>query len=379
MFFPVSLWAVELANRGPGCCCCPPVSIAFAPHPVSRQHRRIVRRLAFSPYAPRNAGRVHQSRLALQHPLAPQYAASCPEVAPRRQRISWLQSVEASLPGRTAYSATKASRLACISLEQPLLGADLKANPKRCIQFRQLLGGVQLETAEAESDGKPPGTSNFQYQLAIPMPDRSGRLLHRGLSIPPAALGQGGGEPPVEALREYQGCRPSLAEGLTPIVPIVCGSLSRVSTPMAAAVQPWASSSTAYHLSRSLGVQRRQDQERVGKFLVGLANRKEEVQTPLPHRLAIKGQRPRNRETSSQFQLTNLPRQLHIPPWLWFSYVILPLMLTCGMYKVQLTFRTENLPLAGQARGACHGQLASVAQGLPERGAAVGLGKALAH
>ena len=60
-------------------------------------------------------------------------------------------------------------------------------------------------------------------------------------------------------------------------------------------------------------------QERVGSFLVGLANRKEEVKTPLPHRLAIKGRHPAAR----------LPLQLSTPrkctSHLGFSLVDQPL------------------------------------------------------
>ena len=53
-------------------------------------------------------------------------------------------------------------------------------------------------------------------------------------------------------------------------------------------------------------------QERVGSFLVGLANRKEEVKTPLPHRLCNQGPAPC---CATPTPTLNTP-EMHIPPWL---------------------------------------------------------------
>ena len=173
---------------------------------------------------------IHQSRLALQHPLAPQFP---PGSGPRRQRISWLQSVGPPSGRRTPPRKPPAWGHA---LSNRFLGR-LKANPKRCIQSGNCCGSTQCRGAPI----KPP----HHLPMAGPSAREAGGCCtasfnssccawagvhHRSANIRAAG-------PPCQADAHR---------------PIVCGSLSR-SPPWPLPSSPGPAAARR-NLSRSLGV-----------------------------------------------------------------------------------------------------------------------------
>ena len=185
-------------RRGPGVA----VALQFHPLHLSRlqAHRRTVADLLPIP----RAGRLHQSRVPFQHPLAPQFGVRT-ECASSAKNI--LAPVRWASSHSAAYSATKASRLASLALTRRFLGR-LKANPNRCRQFRQQLR-LNLMPNRSETNCRTP----FQYQLANSMPTIAGGCCTAPFNSPCCASPRAGGTP---GLLEYQGRRSAPAEGRQP-------------------------------------------------------------------------------------------------------------------------------------------------------------------
>ena len=133
-------------------------------------------------------------------------------------------------------------------------------------------------------------------------------MLHRRFQLLLPRRVKGGGEPPVcSKIRALGPPSPKAAAQR----PMVWGSRSKASA-VAAAVQPWASSSIAYHLSRSLGVGAKIIRRRRSLVPISHCSKDRSISlTPIitPHET----QRSSNPITSPIY-----PIPLRISPWLWF-------------------------------------------------------------
>src|SRR6476646_3794158 len=199
------------------------------------------RRVVASFLSPAGARRVHQSRLAFEHPLAPQVRVGA-EV-----RFIDKEDLRPGRPGLAHQSGIllqEGPPARRIGFQQPLLRPlEDEAQP---VQIAQT--GAAAQPSAAALLYEPPD------YLPVPIrqvhPDlRRGHL--DGYLQPGLRLGiQGGGGPPVCSNASAVGpSRPNASSQW----PIVWASRSSSSATLAA-VQPWANNQTACHRSRSRGV-----------------------------------------------------------------------------------------------------------------------------
>ena len=142
-------------------------------------------------------------------------------------------------------------------MTHPMAGASFTKSSWRCStdfveggtserDLRDERGGLKLTPQRSETYCR----TTFQYQ-PIPVGQfdtrRGWRLLHHPFQLLLLRLVKGGGEPPVCSKIKAAGPPSPKAAAHRPIV---CGSRSSASA-VAAALKPWASSSMAYHRSRS--------------------------------------------------------------------------------------------------------------------------------
>ena len=136
----------------------------------------------------------------------------------------------------------------------------------------------------------------------------SRQLLHRRAQLRLLRLAKGGGEPPDCSKIKALGPPSQKAAAHRPMV---WGSLSSASA-VAEAVQPWASSQIACHLSRSRGVGARIVRRCKSLILICHCSRNRSISlTPIinPSQLP----KPTNSVPSQIY-----PMRLRISPWLWF-------------------------------------------------------------
>ena len=87
-------------------------------------------------------------------------------------------------------------------------------------------------------------------------------------------------------------------------------------------------------------------QERVGKFLAGLSSRKDEVRRRC--RTVLQSRRPKHsRETPAPIPST---RQMHIPPWLWFSITTTDCQIWCLILRIRPRVRNRGKLMAVRFR-----------------------------
>ena len=220
---------------------CPRVAVPLQFHPLYlaalQAHRRVVTGLLPIP----GTGGLHQRRLALQHPFAPQFGVG-PEVGLVGKEC--LGSGPLGLIPQGSVLRHKGLTLGLISLDQTLLGT--LEGKSQAVQVVQATAAAQAGAkALRDNPVNHPPVPVGQLNACLPR-----QFLHRCLQLRLLRLAKGGGEPPL--CSNIKALGPPCPKAATHR-PMVCGSRSKASA-VADAVHPWASSSMAYHLSRSRGV-----------------------------------------------------------------------------------------------------------------------------